>query len=310
MEKRSVMHHLICAYILLMAGCTTSDIQVGTSTPERAINTWTALPITASSTIRASTLTPTRRPTWTPRPTRTPTLTMMPKLSPEEAEDVLLSLYQNNGGCDLPCWWGITPGETSWKEVNSLLTPLGNYGVYTLGRGARYTFQFVTPESMWDFGIGYIEPDIIVIEGIVEDIIISSRWVMPSFDYSLSGSLATFGQPTEIWLYAEAESIRYLRFDLVLFFKDIGVTVFSGGKHEREDDALIICPQNYKEPSPSLHLWSPEKYKTGLEADHEFISDRLHLLEDVSDLSPEDFYEIYIDPSTQACFETPAKLWR
>jgi hypothetical protein len=235
---------------------------------------------------------------------------MMPKLPLEEAEDVLLSLYQNNGGCELPCWWGITPGETSWQEVNSLLSPLGNYGTWRLGRGALYYFQFVTPESMWDFGIGYIEPDITVIEGIVEDINISSRWVMPSFDYSLSGILATLGYPTEIWLYAEAESIGYLHFDLVLFYKDTGVTVLSGGKHERENDTLIICPQNFEEPSPALHLWSPDKYKTGLESDHKFISDRLRLLEDVSDLSPEDFYEIYIDPSSRACFETPSRFWR
>jgi hypothetical protein len=46
MEKRSVMHDLICACILLMAGCSTSDKQVVTSTPEQASNTLTALPIT------------------------------------------------------------------------------------------------------------------------------------------------------------------------------------------------------------------------------------------------------------------------
>ncbi|MBK9927745.1 MAG: hypothetical protein IPP66_20935 [Anaerolineales bacterium] len=45
----------------------------------------------------------------------TPTALSLPEyyLS-ERDQERLLQLLFTNGGCDLPCFWGITPGETTW----------------------------------------------------------------------------------------------------------------------------------------------------------------------------------------------------
>jgi hypothetical protein len=37
---------------------------------------------------------------------------MIPTLSADEARMVMLDWLQNNGGCRLPCIWGLTPGVT------------------------------------------------------------------------------------------------------------------------------------------------------------------------------------------------------
>ncbi|MEZ4518001.1 MAG: hypothetical protein R3C44_14670 [Chloroflexota bacterium] len=61
--------------------------------------TATAVPLT-------STLTPTPLPTSTSTPTPVPTLTI------EEEDGLVRHLMETNGGCQLPCWWGIAFGAT------------------------------------------------------------------------------------------------------------------------------------------------------------------------------------------------------
>src|SRR5688572_19473047 len=39
----------------------------------------------------------------------------------EVQQEQLLQLLFTNGGCDLPCFWGIVPGETSWDFAKASL---------------------------------------------------------------------------------------------------------------------------------------------------------------------------------------------
>jgi hypothetical protein len=61
---------------------------------------------------------PTR--TQTPKITNTPTATPWPL---KYAKKRLLEFYKTNGNCRLPCWWGITPGETTYDEMKTLFAP-------------------------------------------------------------------------------------------------------------------------------------------------------------------------------------------
>ena len=67
-------------------------------------------------------------PTSTPiPPTQVPTATVaptpLPTLPPDEAVAKVLSLLQDNRNpdCLLPCWWGATPGQTNWHDIEPLL---------------------------------------------------------------------------------------------------------------------------------------------------------------------------------------------
>jgi hypothetical protein len=40
-------------------------------------------------------------------------------------EQQLTQTYETNGGCKLPCYWGITPGETSWDVASMFVSSIG-----------------------------------------------------------------------------------------------------------------------------------------------------------------------------------------
>lgn len=51
--------------------------------------------------------------------------TEIPTLPFNEAREQSTELLQNNNNCKLPCWWGITPGQTTWQDAFLILAPLG-----------------------------------------------------------------------------------------------------------------------------------------------------------------------------------------
>lgn len=80
-----------------------------------------------------------------PARTATPTATPVPTLSVDEEGDFLSELMLENGGCELPCWWGIVPGQTAQQDARDWFasqginewewggTPEGSY--YSIGLG-------------------------------------------------------------------------------------------------------------------------------------------------------------------------------
>src|SRR5688572_27007039 len=53
------------------------------------------------------------------------TATLQPTLMPQERENYVRESFSSSSNCKLPCWWGITPGETTWKDTEELLHYLG-----------------------------------------------------------------------------------------------------------------------------------------------------------------------------------------
>lgn len=78
-----------------------------------SLETTPSSPPTSTAT---STVTPTvtRPPTVTPTDTSTPT--PKPTLTREEQATQDLELLRTNGGCQLPCFWNIVPGQTLWTD--------------------------------------------------------------------------------------------------------------------------------------------------------------------------------------------------
>jgi len=67
-------------------------------------------------------VTPTTYPTTTSTPTISPTPTL--KLLPTLTVDIQKQFYEflsNNGGCELPCLWGVAPGETLVKDAFEII---------------------------------------------------------------------------------------------------------------------------------------------------------------------------------------------
>lgn len=261
--------------------------------------TFTPMLSTLTTTL-SSTLLPTVASTWTPAPT----------LPSDLALETLLALYNDNGGCELPCWWGITPGETSWAEARTKLAPLGWMSEpQGKEKTVRYEFVFDVPEMLDT--LEYIGPTLGVREGIVVGISLNSHWIKPDFDYSLAGLLQAFGLPDEIWVKVVTDTQYEPHYEMVIFYATRGTLLKASGIIQEQDTHLMICPQEFRLDSfpPALILWDPSA-RLGYQAVSYSVmgwkatdSPDFHLLEELSaDFDRQDFYETYLDPQNMVCF--------
>ena len=107
--------------ILLLASCS-SNQPVSVPTNPEIQPTSSPLSETTSS---APTLTPTSKPL--PAFTSTPLWTPLPTFSSTAGEETLRVWVQGTSKCLLPCWGGITPGQTRWDETRQIVEQLSGF---------------------------------------------------------------------------------------------------------------------------------------------------------------------------------------
>ncbi len=315
----------IMALIFLLAtGCTSPVPEIGdltstangrtptnpiVKTEQRGTPTHRVVP-TLAPTIMVSNVTPT-----VTRPLSTTQLlqwTPGAKLPPDEAEKKIMKFYSNNGGCELPCWWGITPGMTTGEKALSILAPLAQVrisewedGLFSYGVSAKFPSA---PDPFKNFMASFFVKDNIVIA-----IRITADDVEPKFDYSLAGILNAFGQPDQIWFKIITDTMNGRpHFDYNLFFASRGINIFINENATIELNFVKVCPQdilNRNKFPPGMTLWSPAVeihfddlpvYVPNLEV-AEF-----RMLEDLTDeIDTKSFFETYRNPKTTKCFRIP-----
>jgi hypothetical protein len=246
----------------------------------------------------------------TPTNTSVPSQALSSTLSLEQKEEILTNLYENNEVCQLPCYLGIMPGESSWTDTSSFLDSVGEIkGPGGTDKVPNYGVIFDV-----DGAIGAISPIIWVKDDLVMAISINSRWVSAEFDYSLSGILSSFGVPEEVWIRPIFDASDHQPFYyLVLMYQSKGINVELAGNIENQNGNLVICPQDifsrHTYP-PRLFLWNPKEQvefnnfgKELIDSDLGWVIEEYRLIQDVSvdDLTNMRFYEIYSDPNTKHC---------
>ena len=256
-------------------------------------------------------------PAYVPSPTRTfgpPTATPAPTLCPDEEQALVLDLLQDNAGCRLPCWWGFTPGETTWQTAQAFFASLGKSPAADHDpRGTvNYTVSLRVPE--WIDQEGHIQQDYVVRDGIIEVIITDPG---DSQSYTLPQVLAAYGQPTAIWIRTfSAVADRddgVVPFFVLLHYQQEGFLIRYVGFTHKEDGQIPICPQ---QAGGVLWLWSPKREMTltdianigvgGFPTDE--VSD-YRSLEEATGMSVEEFYQTFMQPDNQTCLETPVDMW-
>jgi hypothetical protein len=231
--------------------------------------------------------------------------TPLPILSPDEAREMVKELLENNAGCKLPCWWGITPGKTTWLEARNFLE---SFAVY-VGETGGVRVPLPSPYS----NATYMEHGYFIRNGIVEYIRVFNFNLAPN--YYLPKFLETYGVPEEIYIRTFAqEEMGIQNFTVDLFYQNLGVLIeYSTGEPLREiDDKLQNCMIKEMD-SPFIHLWSPETQNLSFQEAKRFI-DTTNLPEpkpllDATRMDVQTFYETFKNPDTVACLETPKDLW-
>jgi hypothetical protein len=314
--------------VLLLAGCAGSGVEQVSTATLIASNT---LAVTKTPVV-SETLTPTASPSNTPNSknrvaslretgfvkltkTRTvrdltatvvaltPSLTPLPSLEPKNVDATFSNLWKNNSYCELPCFWGILPSQTTWEAAEPFL---GSFSM-SIEQGDRknnhtnYTVKYRIPDT---------DQEGRVIFGVTNDIIDGIRIPSGNMNIKLHQMLSIYAKPETITIQTYPNSpINYIPFRIMLFYEDLGIFAYYEYEASKIGDSLVGCPMPV---DPELYLWSPLREVT-IESIEQFILGIIDEyppnLEDVTNMNVSAFYESYKNPQYSGCIETPSEIW-
>jgi len=278
---------------------TPSPLPISTATVNFEMTSSSVLDLTPSSTTTLKTATPLL--TLAVPTIAAVTLTPLPTFTSDELEVAVAELLANPMNCDVPCWWGAMPNETTVFEVQQFLTlyqftdykPDGNQIPDYIDIG----ISFDENENIHDFRVRYyFENNLLKI--------VHSEQSPPLHDI-----LEIYGQPDEVWLETmsfEREESLPLRLNMVYLQEGIAVGYVVDG--DIQNDMVIGCFAD--EETGLLQLNIPGSSINYRDFRGIFEIDRRYLpLEEATGLTMEDFIQRFTDPTQPHCIETPAELW-
>ena len=236
-------------------------------------------------------------------------LVELPTLPAAEVIPFVLQLLDGNNGCQLPCWWGATPGHTTWAEVSPLFELL-NVEVFSTGQIFHHV-RIPVPNRLAQSGFLEIDYSVRRDDDVIQNIQIVTA---ASHTYSLERMLAAHGKPSEIWLNTLPRSREgFLPFRLILIYQELGMAVqYVESKAMQEDSTIIGCFPEERQGSPIISLWIPDpdlKFDDILRFSYLDESQFYLPLEDATELDTESFTEHFAAQDGDYCLETASELW-
>lgn len=266
---------------VLAAGCaqvSTPSIEASTQVIDTAVPTATIIPSHTS----------------TPLSTNTPL--PIPTLPVEQAKARFLGLLLDNGNCRLPCLWGITPGESTYQDMRSVLMPISSLSVRTYifpgpgGIDPRYKEDNL--EILINLRFSYTDNDIVgrfyfeargfgADDNLVYDSMLFGERLRP---YMLPAVLSEHGIPTAVMVSTDGDVRGCLASAYVeMYLSPVGQ------------------PDAFAEMLAQTHQWG------FLWPDPQDSPYWKHV-ETATSLTLEEFYETFRQP-TDKCLETPLSIW-
>lgn len=272
--------------------------------------------------------------TTSPMPFLVQTVTniTIPTLPLKDAQSKIIDLLDNNGNCELPCLWGITPGKSSFQDARTILLPLSvlssqvylstpevggislsinenNMSVYN-----NLRFLTDTQSNLINRISFYLEAHRNLVDGGYEKIYNSSVFGEQARFYELASILSEFGVPNSVMVgtlagnYPDGGSWG---FHILLLYPEEGVLVDYTTQMILDGQSVKGCPSN---AHVALELFPPgtsDEFYRNLESTNYWsqnINNNYKSLQDVTPLTTEQFYENFRRP-TDKCIETPVNLW-
>jgi hypothetical protein len=218
-------------------------------------------------------------------------------------------LLENNGKCILPCWWGITPGKTTWADAEVFLSGFASkilIGTPPKGFSTGAVF-FALPDKFKTYMLDVSFQG----EGeTIQKMDISGLGTAPF--YSVANILRTVGQPKEVWIQTYSLVPRPsdpVPFLLLLFYPQQGVLVSYG--HD-SGQLLRHTVRACEQFDPSLMLWEVGQELTLSDAMQMFdfqLEGPIRPLQEATGMEVSTFYKTFKDAPGPICLETPKKLW-
>jgi hypothetical protein len=312
-KRMSKQLYLLAMLIILatLVGCSMSSptAEVSTETPMEKV--MPSLTVKPSSTFTKESI-KTQTLTVTPSLTFTPIWTPNPTLSTEEALLKVRELLETNGGCEFPCWWGLTPGISMWDEAKKILEPIAFLSVKSRKQpySDREQYEVYLPKDETPSLINSIATTFLIDKetNIVEEI-------MSSQDFSLQTFLKNYGQPGEVMVYAtglpgcEDYEIKliYPSLGILSSIHGLGETLNKNGDIYTKVCLNTILDKGWVE---GVTLWSPlEKISFDELLDGTSGVNQYMQINKVSNMSIRDFNNMLLGNNPTNCLEINMQFW-
>lgn len=247
-------------------------------------------------------------------------------LLPVQAKSVFLYLLKENGGCRLPCLWGITLGkddraaETTLALFGSKISIPDDIEIITniteekagilIASIAGKIYVEQTPK--YDI-ILWIDQNISFHASIYSDAAGEKDLDDPYYlklmhYYTISEILTNYGPPDNVWLRKEeGDAINKIpmRINLLYLPESQGlrffVSYYTIAKEEAEN--LIVCPAQ-SEIGISVDYFENQNANDKFLRENDFLP-----LNEVISMNMDDFYTTFITPNNTQCLEIPANVF-
>jgi hypothetical protein len=334
-QQHKAINVICCVFILSLSGCSKMIPSITPSPTLITRNTQTEIimtspiateSVTPSPTATVLIVTSTAWSTAIPTPTITeelPTPTLSPTLTLDERNNKLLELLKTNAGCELPCIWGIIPGETNWEDAYHILFPLGDPG-FEIHRDKYKIYNY----EYQNFQDGYIAILGMLVNSGIIDIVFEQPLVYYDSNYlgqfweqfSLHSLLVINGPPSRIWVVLTTGEY-YLPdstfFNIWLFYDRLGLLITYYDIAIKVNSDYQVCPNqpNFNASTPlqlSFLTQDPSNDRSLEEAYKLFTGAPIQgyqSLQDAAGLEINEFYDLIVQGNTGACFDTPRDIW-
>lgn len=264
-------------------------------------------------------------PTGTPIPTKSPTPVPLPTLPPEQVSENVVELLKTNAGCQLPCIWGITPGFTSWAEAGQklqqadLTLSADRQGTSLVHYDSLLISSAMVEEAMFT-KIEFIEQNSVVTairlhgEGYYSPPDFKKIWM----SYAPESIMSNLGSPTRVWIKAVASASEgnptSFPYELWLFYDPLGLLLRYSGTVDGKP-IYQFCP-TFSDSDNIGNAIDVYAVSVGDAASPEDLTELATMpypprnLEEITKMTIEDFYLLYIQKDKLICFETPQNIWK
>lgn len=249
--------------------------------------------------------------------------TPMPTLSPEEALRFTMDLYENNN-CDLPCWWGVIPGKTDWRDAWQFLRQFTtnnqpwqlafhenksspNYYIFkaylNVPKSTNQEHYFTLNDLYFKINKETFKVDYIHVNtGNID------AYIIPNI-------LNKYGMPQEVYIDPAWSQLEYYNgISILLYYPQYGFLsshFTTVGNDDWTKPQITACFQKYTE----LSIWPQERQidiqklaTLGISSVSEITIKYLKPLEKVSDFTIAKFYATFSNNNLQPCIQFNTEL--
>lgn len=201
-------------------------------------------------------------PTHAPMPS--PTVTLLPGIEPtltlpqpqNSNQDISLAeLLSSNYGCELPCWWGVVPGESTIESIKMFFD--------------RPLFDWISPTTVVAMDSN-TETSVVLefqLDGsLIKMVHVGGRgegngYLQEWQNYSLPTILSRYEVPSNVYIYYpwRPDPFTPPLYHLFLFYEDLGIEIdYAGLSSEiNSDGTSTACPDLAQVIEINLLLYQP-----------------------------------------------------